>query len=56
MRCEWACGESSLKVRQRVQLVYEWLYLFLVVDGRRGIVVDLDRLDEVWRIAARSMG
>ena len=25
-----------MKVRQRVQLVYEWLYLFLVVDGRKG--------------------
>lgn len=25
-----------MKVRQRLQLVYEWLYLFLVVDGRKG--------------------
>ena len=44
MRCEWACGGwcvgygvvRGVKVRQRVQLVYEWMYLFLVVDGRRG--------------------
>ena len=25
-----------MKVRQRLQLVYEWRYLFLVVDGRKG--------------------
>ena len=41
MRCEWACGGWCVgygvpTVRQRVQLVYEWMYLFLVVDGRRG--------------------
>ena len=29
-------GRRGVKVRQRVQLVYEWLYLFLVVDSRRG--------------------
>ena len=29
-------GRRGVKVRQRVQLVYEWVYLFLVVDGRRG--------------------
>ena len=29
-------GRRGVKVRQRVQLVYEWKYLFLVVDGRRG--------------------
>ena len=29
-------GRRGVKVRQRVQLVYEWMYLFLVVDGRRG--------------------
>ena len=29
-------GRRRVKVRQRVQLVYEWLYLFLVVDARRG--------------------
>ena len=27
-------GRRGVKVRQRLQLVYEWLYLFLVVDGR----------------------
>jgi hypothetical protein len=27
-----------VKVRQRLQLVYEWRYLFLVVDGRRGML------------------
>lgn len=31
-----AWGRRGVKVRQRVQLVYEWMYLFLVVDGRRG--------------------
>ena len=29
-------GRRGVKVRQRVQLVYEWTYLFLVVDGRGG--------------------
>ena len=29
-------GRRGVKVRQRVQLVFEWVYLFLVVDGRRG--------------------
>ena len=29
-------GRRGVKVRQRLQLVYEWRYLFLVVDGRRG--------------------
>ncbi len=29
-------GRQGVKVRQRLQLVYEWRYLFLVVDGRRG--------------------
>jgi hypothetical protein len=29
-------GRRGVKVRQRLQLVYEWLYLFLVVDGRTG--------------------
>ena len=29
-------GRRGVKVNQRVQLVYEWKYLFLVVDGRRG--------------------
>lgn len=31
-------GRRGVKVRQRVQLVYEWCYLFLVVDGRAGRV------------------
>ena len=29
-------GRRGVKVRQRVQTVYEWTYLFCVVDGRRG--------------------
>lgn len=29
-------GRRGVKVRQRLQLVYEWRYLFLVVDGRQG--------------------
>ena len=29
-------GRRGVKVHQRVQLVYEWMYLFLVVDVRRG--------------------
>ena len=29
-------GRRGVKVRQRLQLVYEWRNLFLVVDGRRG--------------------
>ncbi len=29
-------GRRGVEVRQRVQLVYEWLYLFLVVDAGRG--------------------
>ena len=29
-------GRRGVKVVQRVQLVYRWMYLFLVVDGRRG--------------------
>ena len=29
-------GARGVQVRQRVQLVYAWLYLFVVVDGRRG--------------------
>lgn len=29
-------GRRGVKVHQRLQLVYEWQYLFLVVDGRRG--------------------
>ena len=29
-------GRRGVKVRQRVQTVYEWMYLFCVVDGRRG--------------------
>ena len=29
-------GRRGVKVRQRLQLVYEWRYLFLVVDGREG--------------------
>ncbi len=29
-------GRRGVKVHQRLQLVYEWRYLFLVVDGRKG--------------------
>jgi len=29
-------GRRGVKVRQRLQLVYEWLYLFLAVDVRKG--------------------
>ncbi len=29
-------GRQGVKIRQRLQLVYEWRYLFLVVDGRKG--------------------
>ena len=29
-------GRRGVKVVQRVQLAYRWMYLFLVVDGRRG--------------------
>ena len=29
-------GHRGVKVRQLLQLVYEWRYLFLVVDGRKG--------------------
>ncbi len=29
-------GRRGVKVRQRLQLVYEWRYLFLVVDGLKG--------------------
>ena len=32
VRRDW--GRRGVKVRQPLQLVYEWLYLFLVVDGR----------------------
>ena len=34
MRRVW--GRRGVKIRQRLQLVYEWRYLFLVVDGRKG--------------------
>lgn len=29
-------GRRGVKIRQRLQLVYEWRYLFLVVDAGRG--------------------
>ena len=29
-------GRRGVKVRQRVQLVYRWIYVFVVVDVRRG--------------------
>ena len=29
-------GRRGVKVHQRVQMVYKWTYLFLVVDVRRG--------------------
>jgi len=31
-----AWGRRGVKVRQRLQLVYEWLYLFLVVEVGKG--------------------
>ena len=31
-------GRRGVKVVQRVQLAYRWMYLFLAVDGRRGRV------------------
>ncbi len=31
-------GRRGVPVRQRVQLIYEWRYLFVVVDGRAGRV------------------
>jgi transposase len=34
VRLVW--GRRGVKVRQRLQLVYEWAYLFVVVDGRKG--------------------
>lgn len=33
-----AWGRRGVKIRQRLQLVYEWRYLFLVVDGRSGTI------------------
>ena len=35
-------GRRGVKVHQRLQLTYEWRYLFLVVDGQTG------RLDWCW--------
>ena len=32
-------GRRGVKVRQRVQVVYKWVYLFLAVDVRRGRLV-----------------
>ena len=50
-------GRRGVKVRQRVQTVYEWMYLFCVVDGRRGRLlwswIDSMRSD---RIAAAVNG
>ncbi len=34
VRRVWGC--RGVKVVQRVQMVYRWAYLFLVVDVRRG--------------------
>lgn len=31
-------GKRGVPVRRRVQLSYQWRYLFLVVDGRAGVV------------------
>jgi len=41
-------GRRGVKVRQRLQLVYEWRYLFLVVDGLRG------KLDWTWIESMKS--
>ena len=50
-------GRRGVNVRQRVQTVYEWMYLFCVVDGRQGrllwIWIDSMRSD---RIAAAVNG
>jgi len=43
-----AWGRRGVKVRQRLQLVYEWRYLFLVVDGLRG------KLDWTWIESMKS--
>ena len=32
-------GLRGVKMHQRVQMVYEWLYLFLMVDAARGRLV-----------------
>jgi transposase len=44
-------GRRGVKVRQRLQLSYQWRYLFVVVDGRRG------RIDWCWheRMAATEL-
>ena len=41
-------GRRGVKMVQRVQLAYRWMYLFLVVDGRRG------RLSWTWIDSMRS--
>lgn len=43
-------GRRGVKVRQRLQLVYEWRYLFLVVDGWRG------RLHWTWIDSMKAEG
>ena len=41
-------GRRGVRVVQRVQLAYRWMYLFLFVDGRQG------RLSWTWRDSMRS--
>lgn len=41
-------GRRGVKVIQRVQLAYRWMYLFLVVDGQRG------KLSWTWIDSMRS--
>ena len=47
-------GRRGVKVRQRVQTVYEWMYLFCVVDGRQGRLLWswIDSMKSEWIAAA----
>jgi transposase len=47
--CRRVWGQRGTKVHQRVQIEYEWRYLFLAVDGRSGRIWTtwLDHFNEV---------
>jgi transposase len=49
-------GRRGVKVRQRLQLTYQWRYLFLVVDGQRGRIwsgwTDTLKADALWPLVA----